>query len=122
VTVITDMGAYAAGLVLNCAGLHADRIAGPVAADLRIIPFRGVYAELVPARRDLIRSHVYAAPDLTFPFLGVHLSRRFDDRVIVGPGAMLAFGREAYRLAAINPRDLTGTLTWPGFWRMIVRE
>ena len=121
VTVITDTGAYAAGLVLNCAGLHADRIAGPVAADLRIVPFRGFYAELVPARRDLIRSHVYAAPDLTFPFLGVHLSRRFDDRVIVGPGAMLAFGREAYRLAAINPRDLTGTLTWPGFWRMIVR-
>jgi (S)-2-hydroxyglutarate dehydrogenase len=107
-----------AGVVLNCAGLHADRLAGAAAADLRIIPFRGYYAELVPARRDLVRSHVYAAPDLTFPFLGVHLSRRTDGRVIVGPGAMLAFGREAYRFAQVNPRDLAGTLTWPGFYRL----
>src|SRR5256884_3725845 len=47
----------------------------------------------------------YAAPDLHFPFLGVHLSRRTDGRVIVGPGAMLAFGREAYRLAQVHPRQ-----------------
>jgi L-2-hydroxyglutarate oxidase len=105
-------------VVLNCAGLHSDRLAGTAAADLRIIPFRGYYAELVPARRALVRSHVYAAPDLTFPFLGVHLSRRTDGRVIVGPGAMLAFGREAYRFAQVNPRDLAGTLTWPGFYRL----
>ncbi len=106
----------AAGVVLNCAGLQADRLAGPIAADLRIVPFRGYYAELVPEKRDLVRSHVYAAPDLTFPFLGVHLSRRADGRVIVGPGAMLAFGREAYHFAQVNPRDLAGTLTWPGFY------
>jgi L-2-hydroxyglutarate oxidase len=105
-----------AGVVLNCAGLHADRLAGAAAADLRIIPFRGYYAELIPARQGLVRSHVYAAPDLTFPFLGVHLSRRTDGRVIVGPGAMLAFGREAYRFAQVNPRDLAGTLFWPGFY------
>ncbi len=64
---------------------------------------------------------MYAAPDLTFPFLGVHLSRRTDGRVIVGPGAMLAFGREAYRLAQVQPRDLLSTLLWPGFYRMILR-
>jgi L-2-hydroxyglutarate oxidase len=105
-----------APVVLNCAGLHADRLAGPAAADLRIVPFRGYYAELVPERQSLVRSHVYAAPDLTFPFLGVHLSRRTDGRVIVGPGAMLAFGREAYRFAQVNPRDLVETLAWPGFY------
>src|SRR5439155_20211956 len=71
--------------------------------------------------RGWVRSRVYAAPALASAFLGVHVSRRFDGGVIVGPGAMLAFGREAYRLAAMNPRDLTGTLTWPRFWRMIVR-
>lgn len=115
----TPRGALEASVVLNCAGLHADRLAGPLAADLRIIPFRGYYAELVPQRRDLIRSHVYAVPDLTFPFLGAHLSRRADGRVIVGPGAMLAFGREAYRLTSVHLRDLVETLSWPGFWRMV---
>ncbi len=117
----TSDGSREASVVLNCAGLHADRLAGAVAGDMRIIPFRGYYAELRPARTDLIRSHVYAAPDLTFPFLGVHLSRRTDGRVIVGPGAMLAFGREAYRLAQVQPRDLLSTLLWPGFYRMILR-
>jgi len=121
VRVTTSDGAWEAGVALNCAGLHADRLAGPLAADLRIIPFRGYYAELIPARVGLIRSHVYAAPDLTFPFLGVHLSRRADGRVIVGPGAMLAFGREAYRFARVQPRDLAGTLAWPGFWRMMLQ-
>ena len=118
----TASDTWEVGVALNCAGLYADRLAGPLAADLRIIPFRGLYAELVAERRALIRSHVYAVPDLTFPFLGVHLSRRADGRVIVGPGAMLAFGREAYTLSAINLRDLAGTLTWPGFWRMVLQR
>jgi len=121
VRVATSDGPWEAGVALNCAGLHADRLAGGLAADLRIIPFRGYYAELVPGRVGLVRSHVYAAPDLTFPFLGVHLSRRADGRVIVGPGAMLAFGREAYSFARVQPRDLAGTLAWPGFWRMMVQ-
>src|SRR5438876_359835 len=34
---------------------------------------------------------------------------------------MLAFGREAYRLAQVQPRDLLSTLLWPGFYRMIVQ-
>ena len=118
VHVETSQGAMSASVLLNCAGLYADRIAGRAADDLRIVPFRGYYAELRPTRTELVRSHVYAVPDLTFPFLGVHLSRRVDGRVIVGPGAMLAFGREAYRFTQVNLRDLTGTLTWPGFRRL----
>ena len=114
----TSHGDVSAGAVLNCAGLFADRLAGPAAHDLRIVPFRGYYAELVPERRDLVASHVYAVPDLTFPFLGVHLSRRTDGRVIVGPGAMLAFGREAYRFTQVHTRDALATLTWPGFYRL----
>lgn len=122
VRVDTSEGGWTAAVVLNCAGLHADRLAGSLASDVRIIPFRGYYAELRPGRTDLVRSHVYAAPDLTFPFLGVHLSRRTDGRVIVGPGAMLAFGREAYRLEQVQLADLLRTLTWPGFYRMIARR
>ena len=114
----TSAGTISAAVTVNCAGLHADRVAGAVSEDLRVIPFRGYYAELKPERRDLVRSHIYAAPDLTFPFLGVHISRQADGRVLVGPGAMLAFGREAYHLHHMNARDLAGTLGWPGFWRL----
>ena len=118
VEVRTSAGLVSAGGLLNCAGLHADEVAGPVAADLRIIPFRGYYAELRAERRALVRSHVYAAPDLTFPFLGVHLSRRVDGRVTVGPGAMLALGREAYRFSEWSFGDLWRTMSWPGFYRL----
>jgi L-2-hydroxyglutarate oxidase len=121
VAVATTKGTLRARCVVNAAGLYADRIAAELAPDIRVIPFRGYYAELAPGRRDLVRSHIYAAPDLAFPVLGVHLSRRVDGRVIVGPGAMLAFGREAYRFFDVNPGELVGTLTWPGFPRMLVR-
>jgi (S)-2-hydroxyglutarate dehydrogenase len=117
----TDKGELRAGAVVNAAGLFADRLAGSLAPDMRVIPFRGYYAELVPHRRGLVRSHVYAAPDLNFPFLGVHLSRRADGRVIVGPGAMLALGREAYSLMSLKGGKLGATLGWPGFWRMMAR-
>ncbi|MBI4503309.1 MAG: L-2-hydroxyglutarate oxidase [Gemmatimonadetes bacterium] len=118
VTVRTTNGSLTAAVLVNCAGLQADRVAGPVAADMRVIPFRGYYAELVPSAHHLVNSHIYAAPDLAFPFLGIHLSRKSDGRVIVGPGAMLAFGREAYHFFGGNLRDLWQSLTWPGFRRM----
>jgi len=121
VTARTSKGPITAKALVNAAGLYADRLAGSLAPDMRVIPFRGYYAELVPRRRDLVRSHVYAAPDLAFPFLGVHLSRRADGRVIVGPGAMLAFGREAYRFSSFKGGGLGLTLGWGGFWRMMVK-
>lgn len=114
----TSKGPITARAAVNAAGLFADRIAETTSQDLRIIPFRGYYAELVPRARDLCKSHIYPTPDPELPFLGVHLSRRADGRVIVGPGAMLAFGREAYRFHQFNLRDLGSTLTWPGFWRL----
>ena len=121
VQVSTSQGVFRSAVVVNCAGLHADRLAGSLAADVRVVPFRGYYAEIKPERRHLVRSHVYAAPDLSFPFLGVHASRQVDGRVLLGPGAMLAFGREAYRLRDVNPRDLADTLSWPGFYRLMTQ-
>ncbi len=121
ITLQTSAGTFSAEALVNCAGLHADRLAGPLARDLKVIPFRGYYAELKPNRRDLVRGHIYAAPDLTFPFLGVHASSRADGRVLLGPGAMLAFGREAYAFHRVNVRDVADTLTWPGFYRLLLQ-
>jgi len=117
----TDQGMLEAAVAVNCAGLQADRVAGSLASDVRVIPFRGFYAELVPGREHLVRSHVYRAPDLSYPFLGVHASRRTDGRVLLGPGAMLAPGRESYGLFGVNGADLAGTLAWPGF-RALFRD
>jgi L-2-hydroxyglutarate oxidase len=114
----TDGGVLEVPVAVNCAGLQADRLAGRLAADVRVIPFRGFYAELVPDREDMVRSHIYRAPDLSYPFLGVHASRRTDGRVLLGPGAMLAPGRESYGLVGINVADTTATLAWPGFRRL----
>lgn len=117
--VLAEGKTFRSRVVVSAAGLFADELAGT--SDMRVIPFRGYYAELVAERRGLVRSHIYAAPDLTFPFLGVHLSRRADGRVIIGPGAMLAFGREAYKFMSLRGGRLGKTLGWRGFWSMMIR-
>ncbi len=116
----TTQGEFQSRLLINCGGLHADRIAGsPV--PLKIIPFRGEYFELVPEKRKLIRGLIYPVPDPRFPFLGVHLSRRVDGRVEAGPSAVLAFKREGYRKTDVGLSDSLEMLLFPGFWRMSAR-
>ncbi len=114
----TDRDDVSARCVVNAAGLHADRLARHLAPEYRVIPFRGYYAQLATDQRHLVRSHVYAAPDPRFPFLGVHLSRRVDGAVAVGPGAMLAFGREAYHFLGLSAGDAASMAGFGGFWRM----
>lgn len=111
--------------VLVCAaGLHADRLAHQLGLgkDFHMVPFRGEYHELIPERRYLVRSHIYPAPNLLFPFLGVHLSRTFDGRVLVGPGAVLALGRENYSKTDINWCDVADMVRQRGFWRLFARK
>jgi L-2-hydroxyglutarate oxidase len=106
-----------------CAGLWSDRLATLAGADPdpQIVPFRGAYLRLVPARRELVRALIYPVPDQRLPFLGVHLTRRVDGEVLVGPTALLAPARAAYRLRDVDLRDLAQTLAWPGTRRMARR-
>ncbi len=111
--------------VLVCAaGLYADRLAHKLGMGLKyqMVPFRGEYHELIPERRDLVRAHIYPAPDLHFPFLGVHLSRTFDGRVLVGPGAVLALGRESYDKSQINLSDIFEMARRKGFWKLFLSK
>jgi len=107
-----------------CGGLHTDRLARLAGDDddPRVVPFRGEYYELAPDRRGLVRGLVYPVPDPRYPFLGVHLTRRVDGGVLVGPNAVLALAREGYRWRDLRPRDLAETLAWPGFRRMAARH
>jgi L-2-hydroxyglutarate oxidase LhgO len=117
---LTSAGRLRARVVVICAGLQADRVAarsGVVNAP-HVVPFRGDYYTLTPNARALVNGLVYPVPDLRFPFLGVHFTRRIDDEVWAGPNAVLAFAREGYRRRDINMRDLAETLFYPGFWRL----
>ncbi|MGC9500641.1 L-2-hydroxyglutarate oxidase [Streptomyces sp. WG7] len=111
-----------ARVLVNCAGLHCDGIARMTGDDpgMRIVPFRGEYYEL--ARPELVRGLVYPVPDPAFPFLGVHLTRGIDGSVHVGPNAVPALAREGYGWGVVRPRELGGTLTWPGSWRIARRH
>ncbi|MEV7281816.1 L-2-hydroxyglutarate oxidase [Streptomyces sp. NPDC093111] len=117
VAVRTAAGRVVRGRVLvNCAGLHCDRVARLAGDDpeMRIVPFRGEYYELTDP--SLVRGLVYPVPDPAFPFLGVHLTRGIDGGVHVGPNAVPALAREGYGWSVVRPRELAGTLAWPGSW------
>jgi (S)-2-hydroxyglutarate dehydrogenase len=122
--VVTTGGEIPADTVVNCAGLHADRIARLAGVDVpaRIVPFRGEYFELRPDRRDLVKGLIYPVPDPRFPFLGVHLTRMIDGSVHAGPNAVLALAREGYRWSQVNARDVVDTAVYPGMWRLARRH
>lgn len=117
----TTSGDITARLIINCAGLHSDRLATLAGAkpDARIIPFRGEYYELKPERRFLVRNLIYPVPDPQFPFLGVHFTRMISGSVHAGPNAVLSLMREGYHRTAFDFRDCVDTLTYPGFWRLV---
>jgi 2-hydroxyglutarate dehydrogenase len=106
-----------------CAGAWSDRLAVAAGADPdpRIVPFRGAYLQLVPWRRDLVRSLIYPVPDPALPFLGIHLTKHIGGEVLIGPTALLVAARDAYGLASVRAKDLLDTLSWPGTWRMLAR-
>ncbi|MCE9530970.1 MAG: L-2-hydroxyglutarate oxidase [Planctomycetes bacterium] len=124
VLIQTTAGEVLAKQVVNCGGLHADRLAklsGRKPGAL-VIPFRGEYFELKPETWKLCRNLIYPVPDPRFPFLGVHFTRMVQGGVECGPNAVLAFAREGYRFFQVNGRDLFETLTYPGFLRMALRH
>jgi 2-hydroxyglutarate dehydrogenase len=104
VRVVHAHGETHAQLAIACAGLRSDRLAVASGAppDPRIVPFRGGYHLL--RRQELVRGLIYPVPDPALPFLGIHLTRRIDGEVLVGPSALLV-----------------GGLRWPGTWRVARR-
>lgn len=106
-------------VAITCAGLQSDRVAQQAGdgAFPRIVPFFGDYGLLRETKRDLVRGLIYPVPDPRYPFLGVHLTKRIDGEIMVGPNAFLALGREAYRRYRVSPRDVGAAIGFPGFWR-----
>ena len=125
VTVTTSGGEErTARMLVNCAGLHSDRVArlAGLTPRARILPFRGEYYELSEGRRDLVRHLIYPVPDPSFPFLGVHLTRDVHGGVHAGPNAVLALAREGYTLGSFSRRDVAEIARYSGFWRLARRH
>jgi (S)-2-hydroxyglutarate dehydrogenase len=120
----TTQGAFSGGMLINCAGLHSDRVARISGVDpkAKIVPFRGEYFELRPERRFLVNTLIYPVPNPDFPFLGVHFTRMIDGSVHAGPNAVLSFKREGYRKSDFSPRDFAEIMLFPGFWKMAARN
>jgi len=120
----TSRGGISARMVINCAGLQSDRVSRMAKAKigLTIVPFRGEYYELAPAKRHFVKGLVYPVPDPQFPFLGVHFTKRIGGGVEAGPNAVLALKREGYSKTSFNLRDVAECMTFPGFWIMASRH
>lgn len=123
VEVRTSQGPIEAHKVVNCAGLHCDKIAALAGENLnvRIIPFRGEYYTLNPEKTHLVKSLIYPVPDAQFPFLGVHFTRRITGEIEAGPNAVFAFKREGYHKTSFDFSDFWGSISWRGFQKVAIK-
>lgn len=118
-TIVTDSGRDSHDYVVVCGGLQSDRLATMAGGSAypKIVPFFGQYSQLDPAHRDILNGLVYPVPDPAYPFLGVHLTKRVDGEMLVGPNAFLSFGRENYSGWQVNAKDSLDVARDAGFWK-----
>jgi len=120
----TRSGNVVASRAVFCAGLQSDRLAVACGGspEPRIVPIRGGYLRVRPERRSIVHGNLYPVPDPHLPFLGAHLTRTFGGELLIGPTAMIAGARDAYRFSRVRPRDVLDTASWPGTWRLMRRH
>ncbi len=120
----TQHGPEEYDFAIVCAGLQADRLAkrSGESADPAIVPFFGQYFTLDPQFNDVVRGLIYPVPDPRYPFLGVHVTRRIDGGLMIGPNAFLSMSREKYRGLGFDARDLMTIASNPGFWKFAAKN
>lgn len=118
--IITENSSFQTALLVNCAGLYADKLAQMTmqSVNFKIIPFRGEYYQLSKEKEYLVKNLIYPVPDPNFPFLGVHFTRMIGGGIEAGPNAVLAFRREGYKKTAFHLGEFSETLRWPGFQKV----
>jgi L-2-hydroxyglutarate oxidase LhgO len=121
--VVTDICPFSAKYIINCAGLHSDRIAKAdgIEPGMKIVPFRGDYYELTEQAKEKVKGLIYPVPDPAFPFLGVHFTRTIDGNIECGPNAVFSFKREGYGKTDFSLSDTWDALSYWGTWKMFFR-
>ncbi|MFJ4228848.1 L-2-hydroxyglutarate oxidase [Paenarthrobacter nicotinovorans] len=124
VVVRTQDGSEHFDLVVACAGLQSDRLAEATGepATPKIVPFFGQYFLLGHEARQQVKGLIYPVPDPRHPFLGVHLTKRIDGEMMLGPNAFISFGRESYGWKDVRFRDVLDYALFPGFWNFARRN
>lgn len=104
--------------MVACTELQSDRLAASAGepSTPRIVPFFRQYFLLGPEARNQVKGLINPVPDPQHPFLGVHLTKRIDGEMMLGPNAFISFGRESYSWKDINVRDVLDYALFPGFW------
>lgn len=122
--IATNNGTFEARYLINCGGLHSDRLARLAQVDpqAKIVPFRGEYYELVPEKRYLVKTLIYPVPNPDFPFLGVHFTKMVDGSVHAGPNAVLSLKREGYKKTDFDWQDFIEVMTYRGFWKLAAKH
>ncbi len=122
--VVTNKKAFTTKFIINCAGLQSDRVAKADGNEpgMRIVPFRGDYYELTEKAKEKVKALIYPVPDPTFPFLGVHFTRKIDGLVECGPNAVFSFKREGYGKTDFNFKDSWDALSYRGTWKMFLKH
>ncbi|WP_162415590.1 L-2-hydroxyglutarate oxidase [Cyclobacterium roseum] len=124
ILITTSQEEIRSGLLVNCAGLYADKIAElheGQSPDIRIIPFRGEYYKIKKEREYLVKNLIYPVPDPNFPFLGVHFTRMMKGGVEAGPNAVMAFKKEGYKKSDFNLKEFYEAVTWPGLQKVAAK-
>ena len=108
----TGRGKFAFELFINAAGAYSDIIAHShgVGAEYRLLPFKGTYKKIVPARAGMVKGNIYPVPNIKNPFLGVHFTKNTKGELYLGPTAIPAFARENYGLLAGLNGEFPGIL------------
>jgi L-2-hydroxyglutarate oxidase len=124
IVISSDLKKVESRIAIGCAGLYADhlaRIAG-LEPSLQIVPFRGEFYSLVGDAEKMVRGLIYPVPDINFPFLGVHLTKRIGGGIEAGPNAVLAFRREGYNHLDIHAGELFEALRYRGFRQLALKH
>ena len=105
--VTTSQGDFGTELLINSAGLNADRIAAMVNVDqYSVYPCRGEYLLLDKSCGDLITGMVYPVPPKVAGVLGVHLTPTVDGNLMIGPSAEFITEREDTRTTTVKLSQL----------------
>ena len=84
-------------MVINAAGLYADKVAKMVGEEkYTIYPCRGEYAELPPRLSNIVNGLIYPVPPANGHGLGVHFTKNTAGTVLLGPNANYVADKEDY--------------------------
>ena len=124
ITISSANRTVATKLAIGCAGLYADHLAkmAGLKPPHKIVPFRGEFYALRPEATRLVKGLIYPVPDVNFPFLGVHLTKRIGGGIEAGPNAVLAFRREGYKHLDVHAGELAEALGYSGFQKLAMKH